>query len=93
ELHVRTMDEVMQACGVVYKALKIDFRGSAGGQITIGSCFFSSFYTAHVCSIISSLDEGLIAGLSGGSRLEFEQRITEGKPCCKARLLPQERPA
>ena len=30
------------------------------------------------------LDEGIAAGLSGGGKLTFSQRITEGKPQCEA---------
>jgi hypothetical protein len=87
ELKIQTLEEIMQACEVIYKALKIEFRGDAQGQIHIRSCFFSSFYSSDVCRIISSLDEGLVAGLSGGLSLEFTQRITESKECCRAHLL------
>lgn len=86
QLNVRTLEEVMQACKVIYKALKIEFRGNARGQIYVPNCFFSSFYSRDVCRIISSLDEGLLAGLSGGLKLDFSQRITEGNKCCKAQL-------
>jgi hypothetical protein len=86
ELNIHTLQEVMQACGVIYKALKIEFCGDLQGQILIKSCFFSSFYSGDVCRIISSLDAGLVAGLSGGSGMEFSQRITEGNTYCKAIL-------
>ena len=87
ELKLHTLEEVLQACEVIYKALKIDFRGDLQGQIQIRSCFFSSFYSGDVCRLISSLDEGLVAGLSGGLKLEFSQRITEGNRCCQAHFL------
>jgi hypothetical protein len=90
ELRIRTLKEAMQACEVIYKALKIEFRGDLQGQIDIRRCFFSSFYSGDVCRIISSLDQGLLAGLSGGLRLEFSQRITEGNKCCRAHLLAEE---
>lgn len=86
-LKIRTTEEFMRACKFIYKALKIEFRGDVNGQIYIPSCFFSSFYSSTVCDIISSLDEGLLAGLSGGLRLKFSQRITEGNKCCRAYLL------
>lgn len=86
QLKIRTLDEVMQACRVIYKALKIDFQGDLQGRINIQRCFFSTHYSGDVCRIISGLDEGLIAGLSGGQRLEFTRRITEGNDCCNAHL-------
>lgn len=52
----------------------------------IRRCFFSSCYTEEVCRLISSLDEGLAAGLSGGGKLSFTQRITDGGSCCKGYL-------
>jgi hypothetical protein len=88
QLHIRTLAEVMQACEVIYKALKIEFRGDSQGQICIRRCFFSGFYTADVCRVISGLDAGLLAGLSGDLKLQFSYRITEGQECCRARLLP-----
>jgi hypothetical protein len=87
ELKIRTLREAMQACEVIYKALKIEFHGDLQGKIHIRRCFFSSFYSGEVCRIISSLDEGLLAGLSGELALEFSQRITEGSKCCTAHLL------
>jgi hypothetical protein len=86
ELKIKTLKEVMQACKVVYKALKIEFLGDLQGRISIPSCFFSSYYSSHVCRVISGLDKGLIAGLSGGLKMEFTQRITEGNQCCIAHL-------
>jgi len=87
KLKLQTLEEIMQACEVIYKALKIEFHGDLQGQIQIRNCFFSTFYSSNVCRIISSLDEGLVAGLSGGCGLEFSQRITEGNKCCLAHLL------
>jgi hypothetical protein len=86
ELGVRTLAEVMQACRVIYRALKIEFRGDSQGQVYIPTCFFSSYYSSEVCRLISSLDQGLVAGLSGDLRMEFTQRITEGAECCRANL-------
>jgi hypothetical protein len=86
ELKVRTLQEVMMACRLIYKALKIDFQGDSGGHVLINQCFFSQYYSGEICRVISSLDKGLAAGLSGGLKLDFNQRITEGNPCCAARL-------
>jgi len=81
---VTTIEEVMKMSRILYNALKIDFHGNVRGDISIETCFFSKYYSSSVCEIISSLDEGIIAGLSGGGKLVFSERITEGKKCCKA---------
>jgi hypothetical protein len=86
ELKIRSLQELMNACQLIYKALKIDFRGDSNGQIRINRCYFSRYYSGEVCRVICSLDEGLAAGLSGGLKMEFTQRITEGNPCCLAQL-------
>jgi len=70
---------------LVYRILGIKFTGDQNGGIVINRCFFSSYYSSPVCCLISSLDEGLLEGLSGGS-FRFTQRITEGKRCCRAVL-------
>lgn len=85
--------DVMRMGSLVYKMLGIDFRGQMDGQIVIGRCFFSDYYSSAVCRFISSLDEGLLVGLAGGGTLTFSQRITEGYDCCRAVLAPYGRPA
>lgn len=87
ELGIHSLAEAMQAFEVIYRALNIELHGDLQGQICIPNCFFSAFYSAGVCRIISSLDEGLVAGLFGGFKLEFSQRITAGASCCRARLV------
>jgi hypothetical protein len=85
-LHISNEKEVMSAGKALYRSIGIDFEGSSIGTVVIRSCFFSRFYSEQVCRIMSSLDEGIAAGLSGGGKLSFSQRITEGKPCCEAFL-------
>ncbi len=81
-----TTGEVMRMARVIYSGLRIDFQGQPDGQVMIGRCFFSHYYSACVCKLVSSLDAGLLAGLSGGSTFTFSERITEGRPFCKALL-------
>jgi hypothetical protein len=81
---VSTRTEVMEASRILYHFLGIDFRETSPGKITIGACFFSKYYSARTCWVMSSLDEGMMAGLSGGGMLTFSQRITEGCDSCKA---------
>ena len=75
----------------MYGLLDIDFRGNGRGELTVRRCAFSEVYSAEVCRLVSALDTGLLAGRSGGDRLEFSQRITEGAPTCLARLRPGRR--
>jgi len=86
--HLKSKAEVMQFSRVVYRMIGIDFRGSPDGDIEISRCFFSRYYSARVCGIVSALDHGLLAGLSGGGDLKFSQRITEGNRCCRALFCP-----
>lgn len=87
-LRIETIDDVMKVSRLLYRILKIDFQGCGEGNITINRCYFSNYYTPEICRFISQIDKGVIAGLSGGGKLEFSQRLTEGKNSCKARLLP-----
>jgi len=86
-LHITTWEKSIAAMEVIYKLIGIDFQYGARGEITISKCFFSEYYSPEVCRLISSMDEGLAAGLSGGGRLCFKQRITEGNSCCKGYFL------
>jgi hypothetical protein len=87
-LRLRTTEDAMAAARMLYGLLDSDLRGTGDGEITIRRCAFSDTYSAEVCRLVGALDSGLLAGLSGGDRLEFTQRITEGAPCCLARLQP-----
>jgi hypothetical protein len=89
DFRINTMEDAMRMSQIVYKILGIEFRGDSQGDIVIGKCYFSPFYSGEVCRVISSLDDGLLAGLSGGGKLKFQQRITEGNECCRARLRIQ----
>jgi hypothetical protein len=84
--HLRSREDVLKMSRIIYKILGISLEGRADGQVIIRSCFFSRFYTAEVCRLISALDEGAAAGLSGGGRLEFSRRMTEGYDCCRGYL-------
>ncbi len=86
EFNIRKLKEALQMSSVIYKILKIEFRGESQDNIVIPRCFFSAYYSGEVCRLVSSLDAGLLAGLSGGGKLSFSQRITEGSDCCRAYL-------
>jgi hypothetical protein len=89
--HISTLTEAMDACRILYRILGIDFRSSGDGTIKILSCYFSPYYSASTCRILSFLDAGLMAGISGGARLIFSQRITEGFHCCNAEIIMEEK--
>jgi hypothetical protein len=90
-LRLRTTEDAMAAARVVYGLLDLDLLGTRDGEITVRRCPFSDVYSAEVCRLVGALDSGLLAGLSGADCLEFSQRITEGAPCCLARLRPGRR--
>lgn len=90
-LHLTTLEEAMAVSRMLYRMIDIDFSGTAEGDVTIAHCYFSRFYTSQVCRVISSLDAGILAGLSGGAHLEFLDRITEGCDRCRARLTAAKR--
>ncbi len=88
-----TVQDVMDIGRLLYRILDIDLRGDAGGEVVISRCYFSQFYSAEVCQLMSAMDRGLFAGLSNGGELTFSSRITEGQPCCRAyfaRAVPKQ---
>ncbi len=89
-IRLQSPEDVFLLSRLLYQALGIDFGARPDGEVIIRRCFFSRFYTSAICRIISSLDEGMAAGLSGGGRLDFYQRITDGSDCCRARLVIEE---
>jgi hypothetical protein len=90
-LKVRGTRDAMAAARLVYRGLGIDFRGSVEGTVEIRRCAFAAVYTPRVCALMSALDRGLLAGLTGGGVLEFQQRITEGADSCRACLTEGKR--
>lgn len=69
---------------IAYRSIGIDFA-TDGSCFTIARCYFARCYPAPVCGLMSALDRGLVAGLTG-ARLIFSERITEGGECCRGRL-------
>lgn len=85
-LGVRTGDEALRAARIAYRMIGIDLRAAPHGAVVVERCAFATSYSPRVCRLMSSLDAGLIAGLTEGGRLTFSQRITEGSPTCLARI-------
>jgi hypothetical protein len=87
---IASMEDVMRGARILYRAIGIEFRGTDHGAIEIRECFFSQYYSPATCRVISSMDAGIMAGLSDGKLLSFSQRITEGFDSCKAQLSMKE---
>ncbi len=92
-LRLGTVQDVMAIGRVLYRILAIDLQGDARGEVVINRCYFSRFYSAEVCRLMSAMDRGLFAGLSNGGELTFSLRITEGQPCCRAHFSWEPQPA
>ena len=92
-LGVRTVKEAMVAARILYRAIGIDFEARPDGAVVIRACRFAKTYAPEVCRLISSLDRGILAGLSAGGDLRFAARLTEGRDSCRAQFsAPGERP-
>jgi len=85
-LGVSTRGEALRAARIAYRMIGIDLRADEHGTVVVDGCAFAAWYSPRVCHLMSSLDAGLIAGLTNGGRLTFSERITEGKPRCLASI-------
>lgn len=86
----RTRRDLVRAARVLYRVLGIRFRAewAADGEarVVITRCALAAEYTPEACLALSATDAGVVAGLWPGAGLEFDERITEGRPACIARL-------
>jgi len=87
---ISSLEEAVCAMSVLYGTIGI--RAGANGEsgMEVARCYFASVYSPEICSIMSSLDDGIFAGLSGGGRLRFGKRITDCSDCCSAEIVPPE---
>lgn len=72
----------------LYRNLQITMGGQIPGEIHVADCYFSRMYTPAQCAVMSLVDSGIIAGLCGGGKLRFTERITEGCGRCTACFTP-----
>jgi hypothetical protein len=86
-LRIETEEEGLAAAGVLYEAIGIEFRPGRAGAIVVPRCAFARVYEQGVCELMSAVDSGLIAGLTGAAGLRFTERLTEGAPACRALVL------
>jgi hypothetical protein len=85
-LGLRKPTEAFDAWKLLYGQLGIEVGGGPRGQVTITRCFFADFYDESVCGVVEALDDGLANGLFDGASLIFAERLTGGRPCCRAIL-------
>jgi hypothetical protein len=83
---LRSLKDALALAQILYKAIGIELHAAEDGTLTVSRCYFSAYYSRDTCRLISALDQGILAGLTGGRHLEFHERITEGAPCCRAEL-------
>jgi len=86
-LHVSSVADGLTAARIVYGAIGIDLRPAGMREFSIPKCAFACAYVPAVCRLMSSMDSGLIAGLTGARGLRFTERITEGAAACHALVL------
>ena len=89
-LGLRRAEEAFDAFRLIYRQLGIDVTAGPFDEITVARCFFADYYTEPVCQVVVALDQGLVTGLFNGASLEFSERLTGGRPCCRALLRPSE---
>lgn len=75
----------------LYRNIGIQMSFKSDNHICFHSCFFSHFYSPDVCQAASSLDDGIIRGITGCGHLTFEQRITEKCNYCLAQYKHEEK--
>ena len=68
----------------LYRNIGITMDGCLPGEITVSGCYFGRLYTPRECALMSYMDSGIIAGLFGGGKLVFTERISEGCGRCTA---------
>jgi hypothetical protein len=86
-LGIKSRKEAMRVTRALYRMIGVDFRPAppnvSGTAFQIRRCFFAAHYSPAVCRLVSSLDAGLLCGLTDGGRMAFTQRITEGSSSCR----------
>jgi len=83
-LGLRDVDEAFAALKLLYRQIEIELGGGPVGEVTVGRCFFSAYYSEPACRVIEALDQGLVTGLFNGASFEFSERLTAGAPRCRA---------
>ena len=88
--HLHKPADITRFTFLLYRNIGIQMEGSIPGKICVTKCYFSSHYTPAICQVASALDDGIIKGIAGGGKLQFQQRITEGCKYCLATFKTSE---
>jgi len=87
----RTRRDLLQAARILYRVLGIRFQvewtARDAARVRITRCALARRYTLETCLALSAADAGVVAGLWPGTTLTFDERITQGKAACLARLV------
>jgi hypothetical protein len=87
----RTRRDLLRAARILYRVLGIHFQAEwvadGAARVRITRCALARGYTPDACLALSATDAGVVAGLWPGTKLEFDERITEGKAACLAHLV------
>jgi hypothetical protein len=87
-LGIRDRQLALETLCAFYHHIGIEACRTAPDELEVRRCRFAAEFDPPTCRLIGALDDGFAAGLAGGGRLVFTTRITEGAPCCRARLVP-----
>ncbi len=85
------IEDLVEAAKVVYTVLGIEVDKEEGEDGTlvlrVDRCALSEVYDPITCRLMSAADEGLVRGLNPRVQMTFNERITEGRPRCRADLV------
>jgi predicted ArsR family transcriptional regulator len=83
----RSLKDMIRAAKILYRVLGIDFEVEQNPNNTIlivNRCTLAANYSELTCQVLSATDEGTIRGLNQKMSMTFTEKITGGKPKCKA---------
>jgi L-2-amino-thiazoline-4-carboxylic acid hydrolase len=88
-----SLEDLISAASILYKVLGIKFslkRKNNGMVMVVNNCVLAEYYNPDTCRVLSAADEGVVQGLNPNLKMEFQERITEGAPCCVAPIYQKE---
>lgn len=85
------IEDLVEAAKVLYTVLGIEVDREEGKDGTlvlrVDRCALAQVYDPTACLLMSAADEGLVRGLNPRVQMTFNERITEGRPQCRADLV------